>query len=530
MQRYGAHASPEATRATRAGLVLLYAPHFDQFSPAYLLSEHDLVIGRDPTCGVCVPEGAVSRQHARVSFRGTRWVVTDLGSRNGTLIDGRFITELALQDQHELRVGDAIFKFVAQGAESFAAYRIDGASAAPAGAPSLAGIVGNYQIRMLLKALHRVAPSEISVVVLGESGTGKELFARELHLASGRKGSFQAVNCAAIPGSLLESELFGYKRGAFSGADRDKIGIIKAADHGTLFLDEIGDMPIDAQAKLLRVLQSREIIPIGATTPERVDVRIVCATHRNLAALQRDEKFRGDLFARLYEYSVTLPALRDRKEDIFALVRSMLFRQGRPNTVVSFPFMTGLLHYDWPFNVRELEAAIKRAVAVAEGDVLEAHHLPDAIKEVMREYGVHRVDTEGALLLGPAALVGVTQPPIDVRMQPRDDLPPSRAASEVSEELSRGWSAGATSSPDLHQPRFQTSPPPAPPPLAALGAHAAQPARVPGRFQAPTEEELRALMTLHRGNVAAVGREFGKERMQVHRWLRKYGIDAESYR
>jgi transcriptional regulator with GAF, ATPase, and Fis domain len=531
MQRYGAHASPEATRATRAGLVLLYAPHFDQFSPTYLLSERDLVIGRDPTCGVCVPEGAVSRQHARVSFRGTRWVVTDLGSRNGTLIDGRFITELALQDQHELRVGDAIFKFVAQGAESFAAYRIDGASAAPAGAPSLAGIVGNYQIRMLLKALHRVAPSEISVVVLGESGTGKELFARELHLASGRKGSFQAVNCAAIPGSLLESELFGYKRGAFSGADRDKIGIIKAADHGTLFLDEIGDMPIEAQAKLLRVLQSREIIPIGATTPERVDVRIVCATHRNLAALQRDEKFRGDLFARLNEYSVTLPPLRDRKEDVFALVRSMLFRQARQNMIVSFPFMTGLLHYDWPFNVRELEAAIKRAVAVAEGDVLEASHLPDAIKEVMLEYGIHRVDTDGSLLLGPAAqaaAVNVTQPPIDVRVQPPpDDLPPSRSASEVQGELARSWAAVP--------PRHQTAPPPAyghepGGRTTPHGAHAPPPARIPGRFQAPTEEELRALMTLHRGNVAAVGREFGKERMQVHRWLRKYGIDAESYR
>jgi transcriptional regulator with GAF, ATPase, and Fis domain len=526
MQRYGAHASPEATRATRAGLILLYAPHFDQFSPAYLLSERDLVIGRDPTCGVCVPEGAVSRQHARVSFRATRWVVTDLGSRNGTLIDGRFITELALQDQHELRVGDAIFKFVAQGAESFAA------SAAPAGAPSLAGIVGNYQIRVLLKALHRVAPSEISVVVLGETGTGKELFARELHLASGRKGTFQAVNCAAIPGTLLESELFGYKRGAFSGADRDKIGIIKAADHGTLFLDEIGDMPIEAQAKLLRVLQSREIIPIGATTPEHVDVRIVCATHRNLAALQRDGKFRGDLFARLNEYSVTLPPLRDRKEDIFALVRSMLFRQGRQNMILSFPFMTGLLHYDWPFNVRELEAAIKRAIAVAESDTLEANHLPDAIKEVMLEYGVHRVDTDGALLLGPAAQaasVDVTQPPIDVRPffpggrgPIPDDLPPSRAASEVQSAIAPPEYAGFPRTPAAGQ-RFQTSPPPssaAPPP----------PARVPGRFQAPTEEELRALMAHHRGNVAAVGREFGKERMQVHRWLRKYGIDAESYR
>jgi transcriptional regulator with PAS, ATPase and Fis domain len=296
----------------------------------------------------------------------------------------------------------------------------------------------------------------------------------------------------------LESELFGYKRGAFSGAERDKIGLIKAADNGTLFLDEIGDMPIEAQAKLLRVLQSREIIPIGATAPERVNVRIVCATHRNLAALQRDGKFRGDLFARLNEYSLTLPALRDRKEDIYALVRSMLHRHGRPTMSTTFPFMTGLLHYDWPFNVRELEAAIKRAIAVAEGDVLEVHHLPDAIKEVMLEYGVHRVDTDGSLLLGPAAqTVGldVTVPPIDVRA-------PLAYEGPASEPPPRNQAFGE------------------PPPRAL----------VPGRFRAPSEEELRALLTQHRGNLAAVGREFGKERMQVHRWLRKYGIDVEAYR
>ena len=125
--------------------------------------------------------------------------------------------------------------------------------------------------------------------MLGESGTGKEVFARELHELSARKGAFQAVNCAAIPHDLLESELFGYKRGAFSGADRDKPGLVKAADGGTLFLDEIGDMPLDAQAKLLRVLQSREVFPLGATTPELVDIRVVCATHRDLAQLQQEE-------------------------------------------------------------------------------------------------------------------------------------------------------------------------------------------------------------------------------------------------
>ncbi len=485
MQQYGAQASPDNPKGTRAGLVLLYAPDWPRFAPAYLLSERELTIGRDPACGICVPEGAVSRQHARIHFEGGAWVIRDLGSRNGTLVDGQFVTELVLEDLHEIRVGDAIFKFVAGGAESFGKVRIDGTNlddATGVGAVrSVTGIVGGHQIRTLLRALHRVAKSEISVVVLGESGTGKELFARELHTASGRRGSFQAVNCAAIPGSLLESELFGYKRGAFSGADRDKVGIVKAADGGTLFLDEIGDMPLDAQAKLLRVLQSKEIIPVGATGPERVDVRVVCATHRNLAILQKEGRFRGDLFARLNEYSLALPPLRERKEDIYSLVAGLLLRHGRPSMKVSFPFMTGLLHYDWPFNVRELEAALKRAVALVEGDLLDAEHLPDTIKIAMESYGVrgHGPSSEGR----PAATSG------------RATTPPP---------------------PDVTAPAAHALPRPAPVPQAPSGP--------------PTEQQLRALLALHKGNVAAVGREFGKERMQVHRWLKRYGIDVSQYR
>jgi transcriptional regulator with GAF, ATPase, and Fis domain len=346
-------------------------------------------------------------------------------------------------------------------------------------------------VRTLLRALHRVAKSEISVVVLGESGTGKELFARELHSASGRRGSFQAVNCAAIPGSLLESELFGYKRGAFSGADRDKVGIVRAADGGTLFLDEIGDMPLEAQAKLLRVLQSKEIIPVGATGPERVDVRVVCATHRNLAVLQKEGRFRGDLFARLNEYSLALPPLRERKEDIFALVTSMLARHNRQDTVVSFPFMTGLLHYDWPFNVRELEATIKRAVALYEGNTLDTEHLPDTIKLAMEPYASRDACGEPSGNTPPKAGRATTPPP---PMSPAiDRTPPDRTAPAA-----------------FHPPPY----PPAPP-------------RDSGP---PTEEELRSLLALHKGNVAAVGREFGKERMQVHRWLKRYGIDVSQYR
>src|SRR5690606_24662666 len=147
------------------------------------------------------------------------------------------------------------------------------------------------QIDKLASDLLRVAKSELSVMLLGESGTGKEAVARQLHDHSGRHGPFQAINCAAIPANLLESELFGYKKGAFSGADRDKPGLIRTAHRGTLLLDEIGDMPMTAQAKLLRVLQAKEVFPLGATQPERVDVRIVCATHRDLGRMLEGGKF-----------------------------------------------------------------------------------------------------------------------------------------------------------------------------------------------------------------------------------------------
>jgi DNA-binding NtrC family response regulator len=468
MQVYGVAASPDR-QGTRAGLVLLYAPSFTQFSPAYLLTERDLIIGRDPAAGVCIPEAAVSRQHARVSFKDGHWMLTDLGGRNGTIVDGEFVQEVVLEPLHEIRIGDAIFKFVQAGAESYARYRIDG-TILGGGAAGRGAIVGGYQIDRLAEALRRVSRTELSVILLGESGTGKEVFARELHDWSGRKGAFQAVNCAAIPATLLESELFGYKRGAFSGADRDKIGIVRAADGGTLFLDEIGDMPMEAQAKLLRMLQSKEIVPLGSTHAEKVDVRIVCATHRDLLKFQQEGKFRGDLFARLNEYNILLPPLRERKEDIFMLCRALLERHGRPDLGLSFPFMTGLLHYDFPFNVRELEAFIKRGIALCDGAELDTPQLPHEIKELMKVYGVR-------------------------------NKPPAAAGHAPANPPSPGGSAG----------------PAIPPPP-------------PARTGVPTEAELRSLLALHKGNVAAVGREYGKERMQVHRWMKRYGIDVDEFR
>src|SRR5579883_422827 len=379
----GLAGSPEG--ASKPGLILLYAPNFDQFQTAYVFNVPALIIGRDPSNPVCVPEQAVSRQHARIAYNGRRWILTDLGSRNGTMVDGTFVNgDLELEHLHEIRVGDAIFKFVETGCERYAPYRLDGVTAGGRRARTIRELVGGAQMDAIAADLERIAQTELSCVILGETGTGKEVAARELHRASGRRGSFQAINCAAIPHNLLESELFGYRRGAFSGADRDKPGLIKLADNGTLFLDEIGDMPLDAQAKLLRVLQAREVFPLGATTPEHVDIRVVCATHRDLYTYVKEQKFRGDLFARLNEHAVKLPPLRERKEDIYQLARLFTARYGRPTMGFSFSFLVALLHHDWPFNVRELESCIKRGVALAERDTLDTPQLPDAICDLMK--------------------------------------------------------------------------------------------------------------------------------------------------
>ena len=453
---YGEDARDSST--ARAGLVLLYAPNFAELAPSFIFDREELVVGRETTSAICVPEQAVSRQHARFFRQGDQWLLQDLGSRNGTIVDGAHIAEtVTLEHGHEIRVGDAVFKFVSSGAERALFYRLDGHVAGTRRSRALPELVGGAQIDHIAADIERIAPTSLSAVILGETGTGKEVVARALHRISGRRGSFQAINCAAIPHALLESELFGYRRGAFSGADRDKPGLVKLADGGTLFLDEIGDMPLDAQAKLLRVLQTREVFPLGATTPEPVDIRIVCATHRDLYQYVRDGKFRGDLLARLNEHVVRLPPLRERKEDIYRLAQTFGERYGRPDLGLSFSFAVALLHYDWPFNVRELESCIKRAIALTEATVLDTAHLPEAIAAHMTTYGE----------------------------RPRASAIPESTPSTPS---------------------------------------------VSSRREAPTEPELRALLERHRGNIAAVGRELGKERMQVHRWLKRYGIDLSGYR
>jgi two-component system NtrC family response regulator len=229
------------------------------------------------------------------------------------------------------------------------------------------------------KTIERVASADVSVMLLGASGTGKELLARAVHEKSGRTGGFVAINCAAIPENLLEAELFGYERGAFTGAVKSNVGKIELAEGGTLFLDEVGDIPLPLQVKLLRFLQERVIERIGGRQPIAVDTRIVCATHQDLEAMIADGRFREDLYYRLAEIVVKIPSLAERLGDAVLLARHFVTRFGRElNPAVqslSPDALAAIDAYPWPGNVRELENRIKRAVIMADGRSIGASDL-----------------------------------------------------------------------------------------------------------------------------------------------------------
>ncbi len=236
------------------------------------------------------------------------------------------------------------------------------------------------RIESVRSLLGRIAPSNASVLIMGESGTGKEVAARSIHQLSPRCAApFIGVNCGALPPQLLESELFGYKRGAFTGADRDKEGLFAAADGGTLFLDEIGEAPPDVQVKLLRVLEERAFVPVGATQPVEVDVRIVAATNRDLALEVQQGTFREDLFYRLHVVPIRMPPLRERREDIPLLAELFLSRAAAQHKMhqahLSHDALAVLLDHDWPGNIRELANVVQGAALLSTDGTLRAPHV-----------------------------------------------------------------------------------------------------------------------------------------------------------
>jgi len=324
-------------------------------------------------------------------------------------------------------------------------------------------IVGTSQaLEATLRQARIVAPTDSTVVIYGETGTGKELFAGLIHELSSRcSGPFIRLNCAAIPEGLLESELFGHEKGAFTSAVAQRIGRFEAANHGTLFLDEIGDVPPSLQPKLLRVLQEREFERLGSARTVHTDVRVIAATNRDLSQLVEEQTFRADLFYRLNVFPITLPPLRDRRDDIPGLVQHFVLNSAagmrRPIRIIPSEAMQTLMSHSWPGNVRELQNVVERAVILSEDGVLRvppleakrdlesSHFGGNTLTEMEREYILEVLDETDWIIGGPsgaAQRLGVPRTTLISKMKklgiPHRRSARPRAAGEASQPVSQG--------------------------------------------------------------------------------------------
>jgi transcriptional regulator with PAS, ATPase and Fis domain len=428
----------------------------DGSSRHLLAGIEEVIIGRgDTRCatrarpGVLelrLPDTRMSSTHARLCKRSDGYWLEDAGSKNGSRLDGATTRRGLLRDGAILELGLTTLLF-RQALPSREAGDED-LWLRPT-ASTFATLVP--AIARDLDGLTRISRSSVPVLLLGETGTGKEVTARAVHLLSGRSGPFVPVNCAAIPETLVEATLFGHKRGAYSGAVTDNPGLVRSAEGGSLLLDEIGDLPLSAQGALLRMLQEGEVLAVGASRPAHADVRILAATHRPMVELVAQGKVREDLYARLSGFVLTLPPLRNRKEDLGLLVGALLARQlhesGRQLTLAAGT-MALLLRHSWPRNVRELEKWIARCAALRDDDILRPEGLGD-----------------------------------------RDGLPVSASPGTSAEELRRA--------PDE---------------------------------QGATRADVEAALRKHQGNLAAVATSFRTSRSQVHRWLKRFGLNADDFR
>ncbi len=386
--------------------------------------------GGGPSLDLDIDDAKLSRLHATFFLRRGVASVEDHSSTNGTFTNGVRRSASVLTPGDIVRAGGTIFELVTHLATE----------PEPEPEPATDLIARSPAMVATLREIDRVAPTANTVLLIGETGTGKELLARRLHRASGRKGPLVAVDCAAIPGALVESALFGHKQGAFSDAVADRAGVFAQSQSGTLLLDEIGALPLEQQPALLRVLETKAFTPVGGRATLTTDARIVAATNRDLSRAAADGLFRHDLLARLAEYPIVVPPLRQRKRDIVRLLEVFLDAHGAaPTPTLSASLVEVLFLYPWPLNVREL-----RSVA-------------------------HRLGMAGAAVLTPSHL-------------------PS----------------------ELHVERADAS--------------------SPGGQSIPSREELQAVLAETTGNIVQVAERYGRSRMQVYRWLVKYGLRVDQFR
>jgi sigma-54 dependent transcriptional regulator, acetoin dehydrogenase operon transcriptional activator AcoR len=336
------------------------------------------------------PDPWMSTRHAHIERTLGGFSIADEGSKNGLLLNGERTAGALLVDGDWIEAGHTLLRY------RLAALPPPRQPRHPrSGAAALATVLPTLEAQS--RDLEDIARSTVSVILRGETGTGKEVLARAVHRLSGRPGELIAVNCGALPAALLESELFGYRKGAFSNAVEDRPGLVRAADRGTLFLDEIGDLPPGSQAALLRVLQEREVTPLGGTRPVKVDLRVVCATHRDLEEQVALGRFRADLFARLSGHTFAIPPLRERCEDVGLLTAALLQRIAPDQDLRFQPeAVRALCRHDWPLNVRELEKCLTSAVVLARGGAIGVEQLPPALGVPDAPAAVAAPETVGA--------------------------------------------------------------------------------------------------------------------------------------
>jgi len=396
-------AGPDETKGSAAPLLFLCAEGHHPFAPAARFSlqkfgevnlgrgstrsyEESRQAGQSRTLEVKVDDGSMSSNHARIFKLMNGFVIEDRGSKNGTRVNGEKITRQSLTNGDVIEVGRTFFIYRDSLVISPDDPPIFETTAESCIAPGLA---------TLLPALHRtysqlatIARAALPILITGETGAGKEVLSRAVHHLSGRSGPFVAFNCGALPETLVEAELFGHRKGAFSDAKEDRPGLVRAAHGGTLFLDEMGELKPPAQAALLRVLEESEVRPIGATMAIKVDVQFVSATNRSLEKMVAAGSFRADLYHRLAGHIVPLVPLRERREDLGLIVGVLLKRHAGKNAAdirINSSAWRKLLAHGFPGNARELDKALHAAVALAQGGEIGAEHLPNWVREEASE-------------------------------------------------------------------------------------------------------------------------------------------------
>jgi transcriptional regulator with GAF, ATPase, and Fis domain len=419
-----------------------------------------VLVGSAPASNIVVHDPTVSRIHAELEPRDDGLWVRDLGSRNGTFVDGLQVTGARVPDGGTVRLGSTEFRV-----DYNPTQRRHVEIWPNAGFGKLVG--NSVPMRELFATLARVAPMDSSALIYGETGTGKELVARAIHDASPRASKpFVVVDCAALPENLLDAELFGHARGAFTGAHGARAGAIESAEGGTVFLDEIGELPISMQPKLLRVLESRTVRRVGETAHRNVDVRFVSATHRDLLTMVNAGEFREDLYFRLSVIPLHVPALRDRKEDVSLLVSHFLRSAGGPAHITG-ELMRELSTRPWRGNVRELRNFVERARALGASEALAMTSTSD--REARPSIGA------------PAPPPSPSSPSIPVA-QPSVELNDARIFEQAYKDFRESW------------------------------------------VDSGEKEYVRRLLLRHDRNVAAAAREAEVDRTYIYRLIRKHEL------